>query len=102
MALIGVEPGQPGEPPALEGEGLRSRRGREAVIDRSVAMLTGLQVGDTFTIKSIQGTKEQFYTLRVAGISDGRQYSLQPVGRRAAAAPGTRCGRRPWLAASRR
>ena len=78
VALIGVEPGLPGEPPALKGEGLRSRRAKEAVIDRQTALRAGLKVGDTMTIKSIQDTKEQFYRLRVVGISDNRQISLQP------------------------
>jgi putative ABC transport system permease protein len=40
---------------------------------------TGLQVGDDFTVKSTQAAKDQFYTLKVIGISDGRQYSLQPT-----------------------
>ncbi len=35
-------------------------------------------VGDVITIKSIQGTQEEYYDLKVVGISDGRQYSLQP------------------------
>ncbi len=78
VALIGVEPGQPGEPPALQGRQLGSRQAREAVLDRNVALRTGLTVGDTLTIRSIQDTREQFYSLRVVGISDGRQYSLQP------------------------
>lgn len=78
VALIGVEPGQPGEPPVFAGSHLLSRRGREAILDRNVALRTGLKVGDPFTIKSIQATKEEFYTLRVAGISDNRQFSLQP------------------------
>jgi len=79
ISMIGVEPGQPGEPPALEGRSLRSRSGREAVIERSLALRTGLKVGDNFTIKSTQGTQDEFYTLKVIGISDGRQYSLQPA-----------------------
>jgi putative ABC transport system permease protein len=79
IALIGVEPGMPGEPPVLLGTGLGSRRGKEAVLDRQVALRTGLKIGDTFTVKSIQDTKEQFYALRVVGISDDRQYSLQPA-----------------------
>jgi hypothetical protein len=37
-----------------------------------------LNVGDTLTVKSIQDTQEQFYNLRVVGISDNRQFSLQP------------------------
>jgi putative ABC transport system permease protein len=41
VALIGVEPGLPGEPPALKGAGLRSRRSKEAVIDRQTALRAG-------------------------------------------------------------
>lgn len=78
ISFIGVEPAKPGEPPAFEGRGLRSKRSKEAVIDRNVALRTGLEVGDRFTIKSIQGTEEEFYTLTVAGISDSRQNFLQP------------------------
>lgn len=79
ISLIGVEPGQPGEPPTLQGRSLRSRTGREAIVERSLALRTGLKVGDDFTIKSTQGTNDEFYTLKVIGISDGRQYSLQPT-----------------------
>lgn len=79
VALIGVEPGLPGEPAAVTGEGLRSRRAKEAVIDRQTALRSGFKVGDTLTIKSVQDTQEQFYNLRVVGISDNRQFSLQPT-----------------------
>jgi hemin transport system permease protein len=78
VALVGVEPGLPGEPPALEGQGLGGRRAREAVLDRNVALRAKVGVGDVITIKAIQGTEEEFYDLKVVGISDGRQYSLQP------------------------
>lgn len=78
VSFIGVEPGKPGEPPTLEGRGLRNKRSKEAIIDRNVALRTGLQVGDNFTIKSIQGTDEEFYDLTVAGVSDSRQNLLQP------------------------
>ncbi|MBE7472618.1 MAG: hypothetical protein DPW09_38685 [Anaerolineae bacterium] len=77
-SLIGVEPGKPGAPPVLAGQALQSRRAKEAVIDQNVVAKTGLKVGDTFTIKTIQGTEEQFYTLTVTGISDSRRYSIQP------------------------
>ncbi|MEM7034438.1 MAG: ABC transporter permease, partial [Chloroflexota bacterium] len=78
VSLIGVEPGLPGEPPSLEGNGLVGKRDDTAVIGRNVALRTGLAVGDTFTLKSVQATKERFYKLTVAGITDGRQYSIQP------------------------
>ena len=35
-------------------------------------------MGDVFTIKSLQGTKQQFYELKVVGISDGQQYGISP------------------------
>lgn len=78
VSLIGVEPGQPGEPPVVKGENLGGRRSAEAVIDGNVAARTGIEVGEMITIKAIQGTDEEFYPVRVVGISDGRQYFLQP------------------------
>lgn len=78
ISLIGVEAGKPGEPIAYEGRGLRGKRGDEAVIGRNVALRTGLDVGDQLTIKSIQGTDEELYTLEVVGISDGQQYFIRP------------------------
>jgi len=78
VAMIGVEPGRPGEPPVVAGQGLSEKRGKEAIIDRNVALRTGYQVGDTLIVKSIQGTKEELYNLKIAGITDGRQYSIQP------------------------
>jgi putative ABC transport system permease protein len=77
VALIGVEPGKPGEPPVVVGRGLDAR-GAEAIIDRNVALRTGYTVGDSIRLKSIQGTREEFYTVQIVGVSDGRQYSLQP------------------------
>ena len=78
VSLVGVEPGKPGEPPAFEGIGLSRDRANEAVLDRNVALRAGVQVGDTIVVKSNQGTEEERYPLTVVGISDGRQYSLQP------------------------
>jgi putative ABC transport system permease protein len=78
VSLIGVEPGQPGEPPVFAGRGLKNTRGKEAIVDRNTALRAGLKTGDKFTIKSIQGSKEEFYTLTVAGVSDGRQYFIRP------------------------
>jgi putative ABC transport system permease protein len=77
-SLIGVESGKPGEPPVLSGRNLLIDRGSEAIIDQNVVDKTGLQLGDRFQIKSIQGSKEEFYNLEVVGITDGRQYLFQP------------------------
>jgi putative ABC transport system permease protein len=48
------------------------------IIDRNTAIRSKLAVGDSLTLRVTQGTKDQFYDLRVVGITDGEQYSLQP------------------------
>lgn len=78
VAAIGVEPGKPGEPPVVRGTPLRGRRTKEVVIDRNVALRAGYQVGDEIKVKTIQDKDEQLYNLRIVGITDGRQYSIQP------------------------
>lgn len=78
VSLIGVEPGQPGEPAVLRGTQLRTSRGNEAIIDRNVADRIGLQVGDSFTISVTQGAREEQYTLTVVGVTTGQQYSILP------------------------
>jgi putative ABC transport system permease protein len=78
ISLIGVEPGKPGEPPVAAGGGLVRKSAYEAVIDWNVARVMKLQVGDWFTIGAIQGKEEEFYTLRVVGISESLKYGLQP------------------------
>jgi putative ABC transport system permease protein len=79
VAVIGVELGKPGEPPVLEGSQLQSKTSREVILDRNVALRTKYRVGDEITVKTIQDTKEQLYKLKVVGITDGRQYSIQPA-----------------------
>lgn len=78
VSLLGVEPGKPGEMSAYEGRGLGSSRANEAIVDSNVARQTGLQVGDSFTVESTQGTVDQFYDLEVVGISDGQQFFFAP------------------------
>ena len=78
IALIGVEAGKPGEPPATLGRNLLTERGLETVIDEDIAAQTGVGVGDTITIKTIQGTEEKFFELTVVGISTGQQYFFLP------------------------
>jgi len=78
ISLIGVDPGKPGEPPVTAGQGLERRSAKEAIIDQTVALVTRLQVGDRFTIRSPQGGEEEFFTLKVIGITDSRKYSIQP------------------------
>lgn len=78
VSLIGVEPGLPGEAPAYQGRQLGGRRANEAVVDRNTALRAKVGVGDTIRVKSIQAAQEEYYDLLVVGVSDGRQYSLQP------------------------
>jgi putative ABC transport system permease protein len=78
VALLGVEPGHVGEPTVVKGRQLSSDNADEVIIDRSTALRTDLVVGDKLTLRATQGTKDTFFTLKIAGISDGQQYSLQP------------------------
>lgn len=78
ISLIGVEPGEPGLPPVVQGATLSRKSGKEAIIDRTVALMTGAQVGDALTLRTIQGNEEEFYTVQVVGISPSRKYSLRP------------------------
>ena len=77
-ALLGVEPGHIGEPTVLEGQQLSNDLADEVIIDSNTAYRTGLNVGDDLTLRVTQGTKDEFFTLRVVGVSDGQQYALQP------------------------
>jgi len=78
VSLIGVEPGKPGEPPVVSGQSLERRNANEAVIDRMTALVTGLQVGDRFNIRSPQGGEEELYLLKVVGISESQMYAIRP------------------------
>lgn len=79
VALGGVLAGMPGDPAVVQGQQLSSRNGDEAVIDRSTATRTGLQIGDTVVIRSLVGSKEKLYPLAIVGITDSQQYQLQPT-----------------------
>lgn len=78
VSLLGVEPGAPGAPPVIEGKNLSGELASEVVIDRNVALRTDIKVGDRITIRSTQGTKDEFYELKVVGMSDGQLYQFAP------------------------
>jgi putative ABC transport system permease protein len=78
VALLGVEPGHVGEPVVVKGRQLNRNTAEEAIIDRNTAFRTKLQVGDELTFRVVQGTDDKFFTLKIVGITDGQQYSLQP------------------------
>jgi putative ABC transport system permease protein len=78
VSLIGVQPGQPGDPALLLGSGFRAEGRNEVIIDAALAKDAGLKPGDSMTIKSIQGVDEKSFNLKVVGISDERKYFFQP------------------------
>lgn len=77
-SFIGVEPGRPGEPAVYEGQQLASLRANEAVVDETVIRNTGLEIGDTLTIKSTQGAVDEYYPVTIVGVTDSQQYFFQP------------------------
>ncbi len=77
-ALLGVEPGRTGEPLVVAGRQLGTKLANEAIIDRNTALRSGLGVGDTLNLRVTQGTQDEFYELRIVGLTDGQQYALQP------------------------
>lgn len=77
-AMLGVEPGHTGEPQVLQGQQLSTDLAKEVIIDRNTALRSELVVGDTLTLRVTQGTRDEFYELRIVGIAGGQQYALQP------------------------
>jgi putative ABC transport system permease protein len=78
ISLIGVEPGKPGEPPVGTGNGLVRKSTNEAIIDRTVALVTQQGIGDTIILRSPQGNEYEYYEMTVVGISDSRKYGIRP------------------------
>lgn len=78
VALIGVDPGQPGEPRVTDGQQLSTDLAEEVLIDRNVLLRSSIKIGDFITIRATQGTRDEFFRLRVVGVTEGQQYFLQP------------------------
>ena len=78
IAILGIEPGHMGEPQVVEGRQLSTGLADEVIIDSNTAYRTKLTVGQNITIRTTQGTRDEFFTLQIVGITDGQQYSLQP------------------------
>ena len=78
VSLIGIEAGMPGNPPILSGRGIQANRGSEVILDGNIQAQTNIKIGDTITIKTIQGTDESFFNMQVIGFTDKRQYLYQP------------------------
>lgn len=78
IALLGIEPGKPGEPKVLQGKQFRKNLADEVILDKNTALRTKLKIGDTAIIRTTQGEKDKFFEMVVVGITDGQQYGLQP------------------------
>jgi putative ABC transport system permease protein len=78
VAMLGVEPGRTGEPMVVQGRQLSTDLASEVIIDQNTAIRSNLLVNDTLTLRVTQGTRDEFFELRIVGISDGQQYGLQP------------------------
>jgi putative ABC transport system permease protein len=79
VSMLAVEPGRPGMPALIEGRGFNSGAARETVIDRNVALRSGIKIGDEIQIRSTQGVEDEYYTLKVIGMVDGQSYAFQPT-----------------------
>jgi putative ABC transport system permease protein len=79
ISILGAEAGRPGMPALLAGRYFRGGEAREAVMDISVAQRTNLKIGDEIEIRSTQGTKDEFYTLKIVGLVDKQAYFFQPT-----------------------
>lgn len=78
VSLLGVEADTPGAPSVIEGENLGGELAQEVVVDRNVILRTDIKIGDRITIRSTQGTSDEFYTLKVVGVTDGQLYTFAP------------------------
>ena len=79
VSILAAEAGRPGMPALLEGREFRGGQARETVIDRNVALRSGIKTGDEIVIRSTQGVEDEFYTLEVVGLVAGQSYGFQPT-----------------------
>ena len=79
VSLLAAEVGRPGMPALLAGRDFRSGEARETVIDRNVALRSGIKVGDEIEVRSTQGVDDAFFTLKVVGMVEGQSYFFQPT-----------------------
>ena len=79
VSMLGAEPGRPGMPKVIQGREFRSGEAREVVVDRNVILRSNIKIGDEIEIRSTQGTDDQFFRLKVVGITEGQSYLFQPT-----------------------
>jgi len=78
VSLLGVESERPGTPAIVSGRSFLTDQAREVIIDQRVVQRSSIKLGDLITIRSTQGTKDQFFDLKVVGISRGQAFFFQP------------------------
>jgi putative ABC transport system permease protein len=79
ISFLAAEPDKPGMPPLIEGRPFRGGEASEAVIDEGVALRSGIKVGDEIEIRSTQGTKDEFFYLKIVGLVGKQSYFFQPT-----------------------
>jgi putative ABC transport system permease protein len=65
-------------PDVVAGRAFRGGNSKEAVIDRNLALRSGLHVGDILEVRSTQGLEDRFSDFMVVGITEGQSYLFQP------------------------
>jgi putative ABC transport system permease protein len=78
VSLLGVELGRPGFPTITEGQTFSGGLAREVIVDSNVLSRSDIKIGDEITVRSTQGTEDEFYNLKVVGTTDGQSYFFQP------------------------
>jgi len=78
VSLLGVEAGQPGTPQVNDGRSFLTNQSEEVIVDERVLQRSDIRLGDTITIRSTQGTKDQFFDLKVVGTTSGQAFFFQP------------------------
>ena len=78
VSMLGVESGRPGTPTISTGRTFLTDQAREVIIDQRVLQRSEIKLGDIITIRSTQGTKDQFFDLKVVGTTSGQAFFFQP------------------------
>lgn len=78
VTILGIEPGHPGEPLVIQGSPLGRSRSNGVIVGENVVLRRDIKIGDTITLKSTQGTEEEFYDLTVVGIAGRQLYQFNP------------------------
>jgi putative ABC transport system permease protein len=78
VSLLGVEPDRPAAPKIVAGRSFLSATAREVIVDQRVLDRSNIKLGDVIVTRSTQGTKDEFYELRVVGTTIGQAYLFQP------------------------